>query len=274
MENYCNNCGNYGHIYRNCRHPILSYGIILYHREVDSGEYRIILVERKDSLSYIEFIRGRYKNPSNYEYIQLLISRMTEKEKKRLLKNDFDTLWKELWIHTDTVNQRIQKEYQKSKVIFNKLKEGVTKDGHSYSLEKIIHNTKEEYIMNEWEIPKGRRKSHENNKDCAIREFQEETNINFNSYQLINNIIPLIEEYKGINNVRYKHIYYIGEIDKLVPLKVNMKNKDQYTEIKDIQWLTEKECYDKIRIYDSIKKNVIQTAFKFLNNHKKYVSIK
>ena len=119
MENYCNNCGNYGHIYRNCRHPILSYGIILYHREVDSDEYRIILVERKDSLSYIEFIRGRYKNPSNYEYIQLLISRMTEKEKKRLLKNDFDTLWKELWIHTDTVNQRIQKEYQKSKVIFN-----------------------------------------------------------------------------------------------------------------------------------------------------------
>ena len=275
MENYCNNCGNYGHIYRNCRHPILSYGIILYHREVDSDEYRIILVERKDSLSYIEFIRGRYKNPSNYEYIQLLISRMTEKEKKRLLKNDFDTLWKELWIHTDTVNQRIQKEYQKSKVIFNKLKEGgVTKDGHSYSLEKIIQNTKEEYIMNEWEIPKGRRKSHENNKDCAIREFEEETNIKFNSYQLINNIIPLIEEYKGINNVRYKHIYYIGRIDKLVPLKVNMENKDQYTEIKDIQWLTEKECYDKIRIYDSIKKNVIQTAFKFLNNHKKYVSIK
>ena len=86
MENYCNNCGNYGHIYRNCRHPILSYGIILYHREVDSDEYRIILVERKDSLSYIEFIRGRYKNPSNYEYIQLLISRMTEKEKKKAIK--------------------------------------------------------------------------------------------------------------------------------------------------------------------------------------------
>ena len=30
MENYCNNCGNYGHVYKNCRHPILSYGIILY----------------------------------------------------------------------------------------------------------------------------------------------------------------------------------------------------------------------------------------------------
>ena len=27
---YCNNCGNFGHVYSNCRHPILSYGIILY----------------------------------------------------------------------------------------------------------------------------------------------------------------------------------------------------------------------------------------------------
>ena len=76
MENYCNNCGNFGHIYRNCRHPILSYGIILYHKETENDgkcKYRIIMVERKDSLSYIEFIRCRYKNPSNHEYIKLLV---------------------------------------------------------------------------------------------------------------------------------------------------------------------------------------------------------
>ena len=111
MENYCNNCGNYGHLYRNCRHPILSYGIILYNKEKETNQYRIVLVERKDSLSYIEFIRGKYKNPLNYDYIQLLIGRMTEEEKGNLLKYDFDTLWKKLWIHIDTVNQRIQKEY-------------------------------------------------------------------------------------------------------------------------------------------------------------------
>ena len=112
MENYCNNCGNYGHVYKNCRHPILSYGIILFNKEEDTNLYRIILVERKDSLSYIEFIRGKYKNPLNHDYIQLLISRMTKEEKKKLLLNDFDTLWKELWIHVDSVNQRIQKEYK------------------------------------------------------------------------------------------------------------------------------------------------------------------
>ncbi len=41
-KNYCNNCGNYGHLYKNCRHPILSYGIILYHRCKDTGEIKIV----------------------------------------------------------------------------------------------------------------------------------------------------------------------------------------------------------------------------------------
>ena len=31
-NNYCNNCGNVGHVYKNCRHPILSYGIVLFHK--------------------------------------------------------------------------------------------------------------------------------------------------------------------------------------------------------------------------------------------------
>ena len=135
MENYCNNCGNHGHIYRNCRHPILSYGIVLYHKEESSNKYRIIMVERKDSLAYIEFIRGRYKNPLNYDYIQLLITRMTIDEKDKLLKYDFDHLWNELWIHIDTINNRIKKEYQKSKIIFQKLKVGVRKDQKIYTLE-------------------------------------------------------------------------------------------------------------------------------------------
>ena len=275
MENYCNNCGNFGHIYKNCRHPILSYGIILYNKDEETSEYRIIMVERKDSLSYIEFIRGKYKNPLNYDYIKLLISRMTKDEKEKLLKYDFNTLWKDLWIHIDTVNKRIQKEYENSRIIFNELKYNkIKKNDNVYSLETIIQNSKDEYKLNEWEIPKGRRKGLENNKDCAIREFNEETNINIDSYKLISNIIPIIEEYKGINNVRYKHIYYIGKINELIKLEVNMENRDQYTEVKDIQWLTEKECYQKIRNYDKNKRKVIQNIFKFFQTHENFVTIK
>ena len=267
MENYCNNCGNFGHLYKDCRHPILSYGIILYNKEKTEREeiiYRIIMVERKDSLSYIEFLRGKYKTPLNYEYIQLLISRMTKEETKKLLSFDFDTLWEKLWIHTETINQIIKKEYQKSKIIFNQLKGGIKKEDVEYSLETIIQKSSQNYSMNEWEIPKGRRKGVENNKKCAIREFEEETNVKEDQYQLVTNVIPLIEEYRGINNVRYKHVYYLGEIDQLVNVEVNMDNINQYTEIKSIQWLTKEECFEKIRDYDVTKKEIIDTIFNFL----------
>ena len=264
-QNYCNNCGNYGHLYGNCRHPILSYGVILF-RVDELNVPRIIMVERKDTLSFIEFIRGKYKTPENKKYIELLISRMTTVEKKKLLKYSFDELWKKLWIHIDNVNQRIQKEYLKSKTIFEKLKKGLKKDENYYNLETIINESKKNYIMNEWEIPKGRRSGHENNKDCAIREFNEETNIPCGKYRLIKNIIPLIEEYKGINNVRYKHIYYIGKTDEKIDVCIDKTNKNQYTEVKDIAWLTEKECYEKIRDYDSHKKKIVKTFFTLYKN--------
>ena len=265
MEQYCNNCGNFGHVYGNCRHPILSYGVILY--QIDKLKIpRIVMIERKDSLSFIEFIRGKYKTPGNIKYIELLISRMTEEEKEKLLKYSFDELWINLWIHIDNVNQRIKKEFIRSKDIFEKLKNGVMKDYKFHSLETIIRSSPKKYTMNEWELPKGRRSGKENNKDCAIREFNEETNIPSGTYKMITNIIPLIEEYRGINNVRYKHLYYIAETDEQIELKIDPENKDQYTEIKDISWLTETESYEKIRDYDGNKKKIIETFFRLYRN--------
>ena len=120
--------------------------------------------------------------------------------------------------------------------------------------------------MNEWEIPKGRRKLYEDNKSCAIREFLEETNINKNKYTFIENVIPLMEEYKGINHVRYKHVYYIAKTNHLIDLRIDKNNKEQYTEVKHILWLTEEECYQKIRDHDTNKLTIIQTFFDFLKN--------
>ena len=109
MNNYCNNCGNYGHLYKNCRHPILSYGIILYYK--DGDEIKIILVERKDTLSYIEFLRGKYSSITKLDYLELLFSRFSKMELDNINQYEFDILWKNLWIHTETINQKIKREY-------------------------------------------------------------------------------------------------------------------------------------------------------------------
>jgi len=271
-KDYCNNCGNYGHSYSNCRHPILSYGIILYNIN-DNGDSKIIMVERKDSLSYIEFMRGKYKSIYDTEYIQLLFSRFSEKELKFITEKDFDTLWEELWIHTETINPRIKREYRKSKNDFNRLKKGYIRNDIEINIEYLVNNIKKPYILNEWEIPKGRRKMYENNRECAIREFYEETNVSHKNYKLYKNIIPIVEEYTGINRVRYKHVYYIGYIKDICDLKIDEKNKDQYTEIKTIKWCNEEECLQNIREYDLHKRNVIVNFFEYLRNHKNVVTM-
>ncbi len=265
-KNYCNNCGNYGHTYKLCRHPVLSYGIILFNKDED-GLYRIVMVERKDSISFIEFIRGKYKI-NNIEYLNLLFSRLSTNETLKLRDNNFETLWNKLWIHTETINDRIKREYKRSLELFNHLK---IREGNN--LCDLIKNIKTDYLHNEWEIPKGRRKKHETNKECAIREFNEETNIDTSMYRFFNNIIPLYEEYTGINNVKYKHIYYLAYSDTLYNLKIDQLNKDQYTEIKDIQWLTEEECLQLIRDHDITKRDLIKKLFTFLKNYETHINV-
>lgn len=267
---YCNNCGNYGHEYKNCRHPILSYGIILYHVDEDD-QNKIVLIERKDSLSYIEFMRGKYSSIYDIKYLKLLFSRFTKIELEKVNINDFDTLWENLWIHTESINQRILREYSKSKEKFNKLKQGYNYRGEFINIEYLVRSVSDIYTNNEWEIPKGRRNKYESNKECAIREFEEETNIKKQEYELYNNIIPLIEEYTGINNVRYKHVYYIGKIKSYCDLKIDMTNRNQYTEIKNIKWLNEAGSHEHIRDYDIEKNKIIDKIFSFLRDHSNHV---
>ena len=275
MEKYCNNCGNKGHYYRNCRHPILSYGIFLYKENKEKKNIDIVMVERKDTLAFIEFLRGKYKSIYNVEYIQLLFNRLSIHEKEKLISYEFNELWKMLWIHTDTINRKIQNEYNISEKLFNGLKKGYyNKDKEFINLQYFIDKSDTNYSCNEWEIPKGRRNKYENNRECAIREFHEETNIDTSFYKLYSNIIPLIEEYTGINNVKYKHVYYIGKLIKPHELYINEDNKQQYTEIKNIRWVNEEEASSLIRPYNHHKQDIVKSFFHFMKEYKKDLFVK
>ena len=264
MERYCRNCGNKGHSYRECNNPILSFGIILYHTD-EEDKTEIIMIERKDSLAFIEFIRGKYYNIYNHDYIQLIIDRMSTEEKQRLLENTFDELWTNLWLNTDNINYKIKREYSKSKVLFNNLK-----DRKDLNLKYFIDHSASNYTNNEWELPKGRRENYENNKECAIREVNEETNIKHEMYSLLDYITPINEEYTGINNVRYKHNYYMGKMKQRVDVYMNEENKDQQSEVRNIKWLTEEEGLNSIRDYDENKKSVIKYFFNLIKEIEKY----
>ena len=73
--NFCNNCGKIGHLFHQCKIPITSIGIIAFRIKDNKIEY--LLIRRKDSISFVDFLRGKY-NLNNKYYILKLISRMTK----------------------------------------------------------------------------------------------------------------------------------------------------------------------------------------------------
>jgi hypothetical protein len=57
-ESYCNNCGKQGHLYHQCKMPITSIGLITF--RIYNDEIQYLMICRKDTLGYIDFLRGKY----------------------------------------------------------------------------------------------------------------------------------------------------------------------------------------------------------------------
>ena len=82
---------------------------------------------------------------------------------------------------------------------------------------------------------------------CAVREFGEETNIPRDSYVVLKNIV-LEETFMGLNNVQYKHMYFVALLKE--PGMINLTQRFtpmQRREISGIAWKSMKEAEALIR---------------------------
>ena len=208
--NFCNNCGKTGHLFHRCNHSIISSGIIVFRNGVTGIEF--LLICRKDSLGYIDFLRGKYPL-CNELYIKNLIDEMTIDEKEKIKNGSFNELWTDLWGGRIALQYRSEEKISEEK--FNNLKRGVVlKSGKKYNLNQLIENSKTRWQTPEWGFPKGRRNYQENDLHCAIREFEEETGLNKQDLKIIRNIIPYEEIFLGSNYKSYKHKYFIAFMNK------------------------------------------------------------
>lgn len=262
----CANCGGIGHVYKNCNHPVTSFGIIcfriVYNESTNSLYPEYLMVQRKDSLSYVEFIRGKY-GIDNKTYLFELFSNMTHSERAKLSTMTFDNLWKDLW-HIPDCNA-YQKDYMNAKVRFNFLKRGYwmqndQKNEQIYiDINSILENTISELEECEWGFPKGRRNINEQDFACALREFREETGVNTNFIHVIKDMKPFEEVFSGSNKVRYKHIYYLAmSMDNNQTLPTWTKHIGK--EIKDVKWLSYEASQQKIRDYNVERKELLKRA--------------
>lgn len=217
-----------GHGFRECKDPITSYGLILIREPnipVDPAKVYVLMICRKDSLAFCEFLQGRY-DPTNSAFVQTLLSNMTIPEIQRLKTRTFDTLWTELW---GVGNDYQSKTYSESKAKFDSIRNT-----------SIVQNATSLFVEPEWGFPKGRRHSRENNVSCAVREFTEETNIPRDAYILCKNLM-FQETFKGTNGVEYRHVYFLALLRGSVDL-YNPFTETQKQEISRVQWMTLSEC--------------------------------
>jgi len=241
----CLNCGGVGHLYKMCKEPVMSYGIIAYNMTTD----KFLLIQRRHSIAYVDFIRGKYTF-DDIKFLYMLLENMSREEKENLLNKKFNDLWRELWIGTGT--EEISEipyrsnELKKSKNMFELVSDGLNVNNQSYTLKSMIEEIDllpQKEI--EWGFPKGRRAKNESDIQCAIREFKEETNMAVMNYI---NSERYIEEFIGSNGISYKYTYFIYVINETTfnIAHIDKNNQEQIFEVGDIGWFSYEEAIKKI----------------------------
>jgi len=245
---YCNNCGKKGHGFYQCRLPIISNGIIAIRKNKDTNQIEYLMIRRRHTLGFIDFMRGKYLVENRF-YIANMIYQMTNAEKQMLKTQSFDEVWAAIW-GDDKSHHRNEKHVSREK--FNQLRNGVYVGvADFYTLADLVDASPTDWEEQEWGFPKGRKNYNETDLDCSIREFNEETGFHLERRNIIQNIAPFEEIFCGSNYKSYKHKYFLTFLDD-EPL-----NAVDYYEISDIKWKSCLECIASIRPYNLEKKKML-----------------
>jgi len=251
--NKCNNCGKNWHIYKQCKFPITSNGIINVN---EKKQY--LMICRKKTLGYVDFLRGKY-SLSSLDHLINLIDEMTLQEKKDIISKDFYELWSDLWgVNPDgNLNENISFEK------FTLLSQGCVIDHKKVTLHELINANTTSWTEPEWGFPKGRRNNYESELMCALREYEEETGYLRKDLSLITNIMPYEEIFTGSNYKSYKHKYFVALSHGSTP-----HQKYQEYEVSDLQWFTYEEALQKIRPYNVERKQLLTLVNEMLDEYK------
>ena len=251
----CSNCSEAGHTSKNCPKPITSYGVIVFRYAVadwnpmesldprsgtgtlcldlSAQKVEFLLIQRRDSIGYVEIMRGKYK-VTDTAYIQTQLEGMTPQEREKVLKEPFDKLWESLWGAPAHGGHAYRHEKEQAKAKLEMLRP---------QLAAMVAACNTTWDTPEWGFPKGRRDGCETEYACAMRELWEETNLKESSILPLRNMDPLVERFCGSNHVKYEHKYYMAfappEAAQGVSYeKAVLENEHIRREVGAIQWVS------------------------------------
>jgi len=237
-----------------------SAGIILCRKSPSKNHYEVLLVHKRISYAFSEFIHGRYENFNN---ALKLFEQMSREELIVIRSLNFELMWYHIWI-SKKINDNPYFKTKRDK--FTKI--FITRDNGKKLVEHLqkIRPTHGDHI---WELPKGRKKErHESLLSCAIRELYEETKILDQEYK----IFPNITQNKSFidNNVNYKYHFFAALAHHRLASGLRddaLKSpyiKDEEGEISEAKWMSINE----IRHYEGDQKRISSLVQPIFNKFK------
>jgi len=207
---------------------VMSYGVACIRRNSNTGCYEILMIKKRNTYAFIEFVRGMY-DPYKDCDLQYMFNLMSIVEKSLIHTRDFVTIW-------NYCNGTPTKNTERS-VFTRSLKKYTTLVGREDDmLLNLVSNTTNATLL--WEIPKGRpNKNKETPIISATREFEEETGLKKEQYRILFDEGTM--EYTFIDcGVKYKYIYYLAIIDSNTQITYNYNNYHMLWEVSELRFMS------------------------------------
>ena len=205
-----------------------SYGIAIVRHNNILSRYELLLVMRRTSYAFLDFVRGSYSKSNVME----LFKNMTFHERALVSTMNFHQLW--YWAHFSNPPvmgfkagyDRYNTQYAKFRAMWS---------GCPDRLRSMLSECRTN--KNLWEIPKGRANPREEPMVTAMRETLEETGITSRSYRTLD-IDPYTVKFSD-RGKDYQYVFYIAAPTASFRMpSVDYRNKSQIREVVGMRWVS------------------------------------
>lgn len=204
---------------------IPSYGVACVRKNANSGCYEILMIKKRHTYSFIEFVRGFY-DPYKEADLQYMFDTMTITEKSIIQGRSFPTIWS--YCNGEPTKSTDRMGFNRAFRKYNMLVQ-------RNILLHLLSNSQNATLL--WEIPKGRSQKKETQLAAATREFEEETGLAKDSYRILFDEGTV--EYTFIDcNVKYKYVYFLAVINNNVIPKYDYSNDHMVRELSEVGFMS------------------------------------
>ncbi len=203
----------------------------------DNDSVMFLLVERKDTVGFLNLVQGAYSDSSPYKErkVRRYIYELTCNEREMLCKAPFADLWR-----IAGSNKRDMKRAEKRLA--------------QLKIAELLENNPCQFSEADYLMPKGRLRKCETVQQCAIREFAEETGYSRNHVTLLPDMPSYEEQFVGTDGKNYRNVFFVAQIKEDAQVMVRLGTDPQQSkEVRNVGWFTYPQCKRLIRSYHNEK---------------------